>query len=159
MNKHHITRNRLPIQVASLFSDVHEWTLVDYLYFRSHLDGFSLSLTEIQNSTPIKRRATILNVFERLAEKGWVTKTAIGSSGKHHKYSFNREAFDIWWLSLVDFTNRFWKPLRETWEPLQKQMVLNRTITGSLPDQNGPLPDQQRSASGPVMVLNRTLQE
>jgi len=87
---------RLPIQVGSLFNNAHEWSLIDYLYYRSNIDGFIINISDLQKNTPIKSNKTVLRILNRLAKRGWIIITPIGTSGKHHKYSFNKSVFNEW---------------------------------------------------------------
>lgn len=115
------------MELMGHFNDCFEWTLLEQIWFLSNLDGFELNITILTERTPIKRRDTVIKGLNRLVLKGWIKKTPMGQSGKHNKYSFNRESFIDW-----------------------AEKVLNRTSTGSEPD-------QRKSGSVPLEVRKRTI--
>jgi hypothetical protein len=43
-----------------------------------------------------------MSVLQRVVAKDWVKKTAVGTSGKHHKYSLNKAVFIEWIKSKME---------------------------------------------------------
>lgn len=116
----------LPMELMGHFKDAYEWCLMERIWFFSNLDGHEINLTILTESTPIKRRETVLDKLNSLVLKRFINKTAFGKSGKHHIYSLNKTNFIEW-----------------------AKEVLKRTS-------ESPVKDQKKSLNGPVKVLNRT---
>ena len=86
----------LPMSLMKHFDCTLEWTLMQIMWYKSNLKGFTFNLTNLSNDSCIKSRKSVHRVLNRLVKKGWITKAAIGTKGQHHKYSLNRTAFQEW---------------------------------------------------------------
>lgn len=86
----------LPIEAIQYFDNSSECVLMQVLWFKSNLQHYVINLSSLNQDSPIKHRGTLLEVLARIVAKGWIKKTPIGASGKHHKYSLDKEAFIIW---------------------------------------------------------------
>jgi len=86
----------LPMMLMKHFTCPLEWSLMEVIYFKSNLEGYQLTLTNLNNDSCLKNRGQLLRILNQLVAKGWIIKTPLGKTGKHHKYSLNRAVFDEW---------------------------------------------------------------
>jgi hypothetical protein len=105
---------RLLIQTGELFRSPHEWAIIDFVYWKSNTQKnrrWTCRLQFIQENTPVKRIGTILEVLNRLCERGvGFSKMPFGKpqprrygKGREHvevrqsfQYVFDAKAFDAW---------------------------------------------------------------
>jgi hypothetical protein len=120
----------LPMKLMKYFNDAHEWCLMETIWFKSNLNGIILNLSDLNNSSPIKSRPTLLRVLSRLVQKGWITKTPLKENRKHNKYALNRDAFLKWVKEVSNETSERCQIEPATFQ-IEPVAVLNETGKGS----------------------------
>jgi hypothetical protein len=135
----------LPMEFKKYFDDAQEWDVMETIWFKSNLEGYILNLSTLNIDTTIKNRGTLLKVLDRLVKKQWINKTPLGESGKHNKYSLNREVFMNWMKSQDEI---FTKSVERTFEKSALQTLQS--------PQNGlsevRITDQNKSAERTVQI-------
>jgi hypothetical protein len=89
--------NRIDIGVQKHLKP-NQYCLLDYLIYRSNLDGWKFYISDITKNTALSR-GTTHRTLVHFTEIGWVTQNS------ENHYNFNSEAFLTWMRSTVEHTN------------------------------------------------------